>query len=128
VSLIFGAVGGFAAGYLTRSAPAAQAREFYVFTSVLPFNDTIVGLPHDVFVPDRIVVNRGDTVTIRFYNTEDEPERHTFTMDAPYSLNVDLNWNENHTFPAFTAGTSGVFTYRCNFHLPSMIGEFVVIG
>ena len=89
MSLIFGAVGGFAAGYLTRSAPAAQAREFYVFTSVLPFNDTIVGLPHDVFVPDRIVVNRGEAVKIPFYNTEDETGARAFPLDAPAALNGD---------------------------------------
>ncbi len=127
VAALVGAGAGFAGGYLSRPAPAAQAREFHVFTVVLGFNDTLVGLPHDGFSPDQITVNRGDSVTIHFYNTEDEAERHSFTMAAPYAMDRDLNWQENVTF-TFTANTAGMFQYWCKYHLPSMVGYLVVLG
>ncbi len=104
-----------------------QAREFYVFTVVVGFNDTLVGLPHDAFAPDQITVNRWDSVTIHFYNTEDEAERHSFTMAAPYTMGQDLNWKENKTFN-FTASTGGMFRYWCTYDLPSMVGYLVVLG
>ena len=127
VAALIGAGTGFLAGSLAKSRPAAQAREFYVFSTVLPFNDTMVGVPHDYFAPDRITVWQGDTVTIHFYNTEDEPERHTFTMQAPYALNKDLAMNE-HVDITFVANTVGSFAYTCTYHLPTMTGYLIVLG
>ena len=127
VAALIGAGTGFLAGSLAKSRPAAQAREFYVFSTVLPFNDTMVGVPHDYFAPDRITIWQGDTVTIHFYNTEDEPERHTFTMQAPYTVNKDLAMNE-HVDITFVANTVGSFAYTCTYHQPSMTGYLVVLG
>ena len=127
VAALIGAGTGFLAGTLAKSRPAAQAREFYVFSTVLPFNDTMVGVPHDYFAPDRITVWQGDTVTIHFYNTEDEPERHTFTMQAPYTVNKDLAMNERVDI-TFVANTVGSFAYTCTYHLPTMTGYLVVLG
>lgn len=129
VAALVGAGAGFAGGYLSRSAPAAQEREFYVLTVVLGFNDSFVeGLPpHDGFSPDQITVNRGDTVKIHFYNTEDEQERHSFTMAAPYTMDHDLDWKQNETF-SFTATTAGMFQFWCKYHLPSMVGYLIVLG
>ncbi len=129
VSAIIGAGAGFSAGYLASPKAAShpvQAREFWVFTVVLPFNDTMVGLPHDYFAPDRITVYRGDNVTIHFFNTEDEPEPHTFTMAAPYAMDHILPYNTTTTF-SFTAGVSGIFEYECTYHQPSMTGWLVVL-
>lgn len=129
VAALVGGGAGFASGYFSRSAPAAQAREFYVLTVVLGFNDSFIeGLPpHDGFSPDQIIVYRGDSVTIHFYNTEDEEERHSFTMAAPYTMDNDLNWKENKTF-TFTANTAGTFQFWCKYHLPSMTGSLTVLG
>ena len=127
VAALIGAGTGFLAGTLAKSRPAAQAREFYVFSTVLPFNDTMVGVPHDYFAPDRITVWQGDTVTIHFYNTEDEPERHTFTMQAPYTVNKDLAMNERVDI-TFVANTVGSFAYTCTYHLPTMTGYLIVLG
>lgn len=127
VSALVGAGTGFTAGFLARPQPTPQVREFWVFSVVLPFNDTMVGLSHDYFAPDRIVVNRGDTVTIHFYNTEDAPERHTFTMDAPYSVNKDLAMGEEADIN-FVASMVGTFAYRCTYHQPTMTGYLVVLG
>ena len=130
VSAIIGAGAGFGAGALTAPKPVhhpVENRVFWVFTVVLPFDDSGAGMPpHDYFAPDRITVYRGDNVTIHFFNTEAEPEDHTFTMDAPYSMNRILAYNTTTTF-SFTASTAGIFAYRCVYHLPTMTGSLVVL-
>lgn len=81
----------------------------------------------DVFTLTNIIVHKGDTVTIHFYNTADEPEdRHTFTMQSPYKMNYDLAGGQSKTF-SFKANTVGGFTYYCNYDLPSMIGHLEVL-
>jgi len=130
VSAIIGAGAGFAAGYLSSPRPAThtpETREFWVFTVVLPFNDSAPGAPsHDYFAPDRMTVFKGDTLAIHFFNTESEPENHTFTMDAPYAMNHVLAYNTTTTF-SFTASVSGIFPYRCLYHQPTMTGWLVVL-
>ncbi len=130
VSAIIGAAAGFGAGYLAGAKPTthtAQGREVWVFTVVLPFNDTGPGMPsHDYFAPDRMTVFKGDTLTVHFFNTESEPENHTFTMDAPYAMNHVLPYNATTTF-SFTASVSGIFPYRCLYHQPTMTGWLVVL-
>lgn len=130
VSAVIGAAAGFGAGYLAGTRPATHApesREFWVFTVVLPFNDSAPGLPsHDYFAPDRMTVFKGDSLTIHFFNTESEPENHTFTMDAPYAMNHVLPYNATTTF-SFTASVSGIFPYRCLYHQPTMTGWLVVL-
>jgi len=130
VSLITGAIAGFAAGFLSKApgqapAQAPQERDFWVFTVVLPFNDT-PATPHDYFAPDRMTVNQGDTVTIHFFNTETEPEDHTFTMAAPYEMNHVVPYNSTVSFN-FPASTPGIFAYRCVYHQPTMTGWLVVL-
>jgi len=129
VSLAAGAIGGFAAGFIAGTTPAQAPvlREFWVFTVVLPFNDSAPGMPsHDYFAPDRITVNRGDTVKIHFFNTEEEPEDHTFTMEAPYAMDHIVQYGQTENF-TFAAGTPGIFPYRCLYHQPSMTGWLVVL-
>ncbi len=133
VSAILGSATGFSAGYLSRPAPPATSQEFFVFAVTANFNDTLLGqtfnqdLPHDIFLPDQIVVNKGDSVTIHFYNTEDEPEPHTFTMSAPYAVNRDLAMQTKADI-SFVASSAGLFKYWCTYHLPTMTGYLVVLG
>ncbi len=130
VSALVGGVAGFGAGFLANPRPASQApqtREFYLFTDSIPFNSTKVGVPHDIFTPNRILVNKGDTVIIRYYNLEDVPEDHTFTTGDPYAMNFVLHMNQNVTIQ-FVANTPGIFAYRCTFHQPTMTGYIAVIG
>lgn len=134
IAALVGGVSGFGAGYLNRPAPSPtplpQTREIYLLPMELDFNATVAGIPHYVFVPDLIQVNKGDTVTIHFYDTTDEG--HTFTMGAPYATDVVLG-------PAtataverrditFVATTPGTFLYHCRFHSPTMAGYLVVVG
>ncbi len=135
LAVIVGGITGFATAYLVRGPlPAPQDRTIYLFTTVLGFNDTKAGIvfgtpiPHDYFAPDRITVNKGDRVTIRYYNTEDTPENHTFTMSYS-SNNFDylLKFQQVQDIK-FTADIAGVFAFRCTIHQPTMTGSLVVLG
>jgi|SRR5919109_896617 plastocyanin len=148
VAVILGAAGGYAAGYLSHPTPTPQTRDFYLFNGSLPFNETTFGLSHDTFAPDRMIVNRGDTVNIHYVNVEDAPESHSFTMDNPYYFdyvmyhgpgltaknstvthqqNVILAQGANATI-TFKADQAGVFRYYCIFHQPTMTGYINVVG
>lgn len=111
----------------TASASGAQAREFHVFTSSIDFNETALGVPHDTFTPDTLVVNRGDTVVLHVHNTEDGDEHHTFTMAAPYAVDRDIAPGEVANI-TFVADHAGIFAYTCGYHQPTMTGQLVVLG
>ncbi len=144
ISAVVGAGSGVGAYYLSgerHPIPPPQTRDFYLFTDTLNFNESHLGIPHDIFHPDRITVNLGDTVTIHYYNLEDQPENHTFTMaGAPFwsqSLvrvqggswnggNIILQQNQRVNI-TFVANEPGVFGYYCTLHQPTMTGYLVVI-
>jgi plastocyanin len=108
-------------------APEAKQNEYYIFTQELNANESKVGEPIAVFTLTNIIVHKGDSVTIHFYNTADEAEdRHTFTMQSPYKMDYDLAGGETKTF-SFKANTVGGFTYYCKYDLPSMIGHLEVL-
>jgi plastocyanin len=129
VSALVGGIAGFAFGFLAPRPPgqAPEKREFYLFTDSISFNETRLGVPHDIFSPDRMVVNKGDTVIIHYYNLEDVPENHTFTMTAPYAMNYVLRMNQNVTIQ-FVVDSPGIFAYRCTLHQPTMTGYIAIIG
>lgn len=109
------------------STPGVKPNEYYIFTQELNANEEKLGVPVAVFTLTNIIVHKGDTVTIHFYNTADEKtDRHTFTMQSPYKMNHDLAGGENTTF-TFKADTVGGFTYYCTYDLPSMIGHLEVL-
>ena len=108
-------------------APEAKQNEYYIFTQELEGNESKLGVPVAIFTLTNIIVHKGDTVTIHFYNTADEAkDRHTFTMQSPYEMNYDLAGGQNKTF-SFKADTVGGFTYYCTYDLPSMIGHLEVL-
>lgn len=102
----------------------ATARDIYVFSSKLDFNETTLGIPHDTFTPDVLVVNKGDTVTVHFYNVDDD-ERHTFTIDSPVKVDTDVAAG-GHNNVTFTPSVAGVFAFKCRFHEPTMVGQLLV--
>lgn len=131
LSIILGSVSGLAAGTLGRpSGPSRQTRELFLFPIELAFNDTVAGIPHYVFNPGMIVVNKGDTVKIHFYQPTDES--HSFTIVAPYSKDVTLPVATPTNIPktdiTFVADTAGFFVYHCKFHPPTMTGTLQVLG
>lgn len=86
----------------------------------------------EIFSLQTIVVNRGDTVTIHFFNLgeddiDDAPEqRHSFTIGAPYDIDVDLAGGENQII-TFTADEEGIYQYYSKHDLPQMTGQLVVL-
>jgi plastocyanin len=111
--------------------PVSSNKTFYVFSAeVEGLDETTARIPGDIYTPPVIVVNGGDSVTVNFYNTEQETEgRHSFTIDAqPYSVDIDIAGGEsgNATFTA--ADQEGIFPYYCKYHLPTMVGRLVVLS
>ncbi len=103
-------------------------REFWLFNSEIPeFNETMTGMPHDVYSLQTILVKQGDSVVIHFFNTESQDgDHHSFTIsEKPYNMDIELSPGENKTI-AFNATESGTFTFFCKFHQPTMRGQFVV--
>src|ERR687892_2338814 len=111
--------------------PVSSNKTFYVFSAeVAGLDGATPRILGDIFTPPIIVVNRGDSVTVNFYNTEQETEeRHSFTIDAqPYSVDIDIAGGEsgNATFTVAT-DQEGIFPYYCKYHLPTMVGQLVVL-
>ena len=112
--------------------PASSNKTFYVFSAeVEGLNETAARIAGDIYTLPVIVVNRGDSVTVHFYNTEpteeETVERHSFTIDAqPYSVNIDIAPGESGN-ATFTADQEGIFPYYCIYHLPTMTGQLVVL-
>ena len=103
-------------------------REFYLTNmDNAKIDEETSGLPADVFNIPEMTVRKGDTVVIHFYNVEPEADdRHSFTiLEGPYATNNALDGGQNKTI-TFTANQTGIFTYICTFHMPSMKGQLVV--
>ena len=112
------------------SQETATTRSFAIITAAVEFDEDALGIPHDVFMPTTLVVNKDDTVALAFYNTEnasETDEHHTFTMTGTYAVNWDLAPGESEN-TTFVANEAGVFEFVCTFHGPTMKGQLVVLG
>jgi plastocyanin len=127
VSVIAGSSVGFSVSTFAKYQ-TPQTREINVFSYFLPFNETLKNIPHDVFYPDRILVYKGDTVVIHFYNIDNGTERHSFTIDAPYNINIDIPPQNHPSNATFVANVPGIFRYYCVYHIPTMEGFMEVLG
>jgi nitrous oxide reductase len=103
-------------------------KTFYIFTSeVENVNETKLKVAGDSFSVPTLVVNKGDKVTVNFYNVDDvKTERHSFTIGDPYKVDIDLGFAQNGN-ATFTADQSGLFTFYCRYHLPVMTGQLLVL-
>ena len=103
-------------------------KKFYIFTSeVENVNETKEKVAGDSFSLPTLVVNKGDKVTVNFYNVDDvKTERHSFTIGDPYKVDIDLGFAQNGN-ATFTADQSGIFPYYCKYHLPVMTGQLLVL-
>lgn len=111
--------------------PVSSNKTFYVFSAeVEGLDEATARIPGDIYTPPVIVVNGGDSVTVNFYNTEQETEeRHSFTIDAqPYSVDIDIAGGESGNATFTTADQEGIFPYYCKYHLPTMVGQLVVLS
>lgn len=103
-------------------------KTFYVFTTeVANVNEDKLKIAGDSFNVNTLVVNKGDKVTVKFYNVDDvQTERHSFTIGDPYKVDIDEGFAGNGE-ATFTADHTGVFTYYCKYHMPVMTGQLVVL-
>jgi plastocyanin len=103
-------------------------KTFYVFTAeVANVNEDKLKIAGDSFNVNTLVANKGDKVTVKFYNVDEvQTERHSFTIGDPYKVDIDVGFAGNGN-ATFTADKTGVFTYYCKYHLPVMTGQLVVL-
>lgn len=103
-------------------------KTFYIFTSeVENVDEGKLKVAGDSYSVHTLVVNKGDKVTVHFYNVDDvKTERHSFTIGDPYKVDIDLGFGQNGN-ATFTADHSGLFTYYCRYHLPVMTGQLLVL-
>ncbi|MER5175845.1 MAG: cupredoxin domain-containing protein [Candidatus Nitrosocosmicus sp.] len=110
--------------FAQQSSSSTTNRTFYLFNSHVPnANETKLGIPTDLFTPSSISVNKGDIVTIHFYNVENEP--HTFTIGMPYNIDKNVLPGQNTTI-IFKADHDGIYQYYCKYHLPTMAGQLII--
>ena len=103
-------------------------KQFYVFTSEIEgVDEEKLKVAGDVFSVNTLVANKGDKVTVHFYNVDPvKEERHSFTIGDPYKVNIDLAFAESGN-TTFTADNTGVFPFYCAYHQPVMTGQLVVL-
>jgi len=103
-------------------------KTFYVLTSEEEnVDEEKLKIAGDSFDVKTLVANKGDKVTVKFYNVDEvQTERHSFTIGDPYKVDIDVGFAENGN-ATFTADQTGVFTYYCKYHLPIMTGQLVVL-
>jgi nitrous oxide reductase len=103
-------------------------KTFYIFTSeVENVDENKLKVAGDSYSVHTLVVNKGDKVTVHFYNVDDvKTERHSFTIGDPYKVDIDLGFAQNGN-TTFTADEAGLFTYYCRYHLPVMTGQLLVL-
>jgi plastocyanin len=135
IAAIVGSTTGLGVSYLARPSPSPQARDIYLFAVDQNFNSSATrGLNSDyIYSSSFIIANRGDTLTVHFYNPTDKP--HSFTVGSPYSNeaivagmtpgNPGVIRNANVTI---TTSQAGSFTFYCKFHPPQMTGTILVQG
>ena len=99
---------------------------FFLFNTELPaFN--VTEFPPDDFSLKILEVNQNDNVSIYFYNMEAPTgDRHSFTINAPYNVNLNLGQGKNGSI-SFVANGPGIFRYYCEYHEPTMSGQLVVL-
>jgi len=108
-----------------------DTRIFNIYsTHVTGFNETKGvqkgKLTSDEYSLQTILVNQGDKIVVNLYNMEaPSGDRHSFTIDGPYNVNIDTAQGGNGTV-AFVADHVGTFKFYCKYH-NSMVGELVIL-
>jgi hypothetical protein len=104
-------------------------KEFYIFTADIPdVDEEKLKVAGDAFSIPTMIVNKGDNVTVYFYNVDPVPEeRHSFTIGAPYNVDADIAFGES-DIVSFMADHGGIFQYYCKYHLPVMVGQLEVVS
>lgn len=111
----------------TSEETQATNRTFFEFNTGIPaFNVTL--FPPDQFSQKTMEANQNDNVTVNFFNMEAPAgDRHSFTVNAPYNINLDLAPGQNGTL-SFVAEHPGIFQFYCEYHEPTMTGQLLVLA
>ena len=118
-------------GLSSMSPSTPTTRIFNIYsTHVTGFNETKgvqkANLTSDEYSLQTILVNQGDKIVVNLYNMEaPSGDRHSFTIDAPYNVNIDTAQGGNGT-AAFVADHVGIFKFYCKYHT-SMVGELIIL-
>jgi nitrous oxide reductase len=113
------------------SPSTPTTRIFNIYSTHVPgFNETKgvqkANLMSDQYSLQTILVNQGDKIVVNLYNMEaPSGDRHSFTIDSPYNVNIDAAQGGNGT-AAFIADHVGIFKFYCKYH-SSMVGELVIL-
>jgi plastocyanin len=112
---------------------APTTRTFNIYTTHVPGFNEIKGvqkanLTDDQYSLQTILVNQGDKVVVNLYNMEaPSGDRHSFTIGPPYNVNIDTAPTHNGS-ATFVADHPGIFKFYCEYHIPSMVGQLVVLA
>src|SRR5918995_5796984 len=92
-------------------------KDFYLFTAEIPdVAEEKLNVAGDAFSIPTMIVNKGDNVTVHFYNVDPvTDERHSFTIGAPYNVDADIAFGESKVV-SFLADHEGIFQYYCKYH------------
>ncbi len=103
-------------------------KDFYLFTAEIPdVDEEKLKVAGDAFSIPTMIVNKGDNVTVHFYNVDPfTDERHSFTIGAPYNVDADIAFGESDVV-SFLADHEGIFQYYCKYHLPVMTGQLQMV-
>jgi plastocyanin len=113
----------------TKAASSSNNKIFGLFSAKIEGVDQKkLGISGDVYSLPIMLVNKGDTVSVHFYNLEkDASKRHSFTIGAPYSIDKDLVGGQDE-IATFTADNEGIFQYFDKYHPQTMTGQLVVLS
>jgi plastocyanin len=113
----------------TKASSSSNNRAFSLFSATIEgIDQKKLGISGDVYSLPTMLVNKGDTVTVHFYNLEKEAsERHSFTIGAPYSIDKDLEGGQD-AIATFTADNEGIFQYFDKYHPQTMTGQLQVVS
>jgi plastocyanin len=132
LSAIVGGIVAFAVGYYyyvprTTSSSSSQTRDLYLFAQDLSFSAPSNLKSDYVYGTSTIIVNKGDTLRVHFYNPTDQ--EHSFTVDSPYSNDIVVpaaNSTIKNMNTTIVANQIGTFGFHCRFHQPQMMGVLIV--
>jgi len=93
-------------GFRITEPNKAGARDFRSFT----------------FVPDQIVVNQGDKITLHFVGVQGV--HHVITVDSIGTF--PLIRGQINTI-SFIAKSPGIMNYTCHIHVPNMVGQILIL-
>ena len=74
------------------------------------------------FVPDQIVVNQGDKITLHFVGVQGV--HHVITVDSIGTF--PLIRGQINTI-SFIAKSPGIMNYTCHIHVPNMVGQILIL-